>query len=319
MLSRLRTSRWFRGPDEVRVTVMIEQTSNPGRWSGIPTRRTFLSVAAGLFAVTTVKGDAARIERKKPFRWLAFYGATADEAVLTTYDLVVLDSGYRGAIDAISRTGTKACGYLSLGEIRTSDPFVQFLDPAALLQENANWPGTRRVDIRHPSWRSLVLDRQIPFLAARGFSGVMLDTLDTPPYLEHEDPVRYEGMREAAIVLVDSIRQRWPETTLVVNRGYALLPNLVDKVDAVIAESFMTSPDQHTGKFMWLDSHQVAAQLALLSPAVSKVPPLPILSLDYWDPSDVRTISEIYLKERALGHHPYVATRLLDRIVPENG
>ena len=99
-----------------------------------------------------------------------------------------------------------------------------FLDRAALLSENPDWPGTRRVDVRHPSWRSLVLDRRIPSLVSRGFTGLMFDTLDTPPYLELLDPVRYHGMRDAAIGLVDAIRVRWPGMMLIMNRGYALLP-----------------------------------------------------------------------------------------------
>ena len=254
---------------------------------------------------------------KKSIRWLAFYGMTADELVLATYDIVVLDSGFQGSINLTAGPGTQVCGYLSLGEIRTSDPFLAFLDCSALLPENPDWPGTRRVDIRHPSWRSLVLDREIPSLASQGFTGLMLDGLDTPPYLELLDPARYHGMREVAIRLVDSIRARWPGMMLIMNRGYALLPDLVQKVDAVIAESLITSPDQRRGGFAWVDYRQVGLQLALLDPAVCRRPPLPILSLDYWDPNDPRTIAEIYRREREFGHHPYVATRLLDQIVPE--
>jgi hypothetical protein len=145
----------------------------------------------------------------------------------------------------------------------------------------------------------------------------MFDTLDTPPYLELLDPARYRGMRDAAIGLVDSIGARWPEMMLIMNRGYALLPDVVQKIDAIIAESLMTTPDRQTGGFAWVDSHQVELQLRLLDPAVGRRPPLPILSLDYWDPNDARTIAEIYRRERKLGHHPYVATRLLDQIVPE--
>jgi polysaccharide biosynthesis protein PelA len=145
----------------------------------------------------------------------------------------------------------------------------------------------------------------------------MLDTLDTPPYLEQLDPVRYRGMREAAVELVNCIRARWPDMMLIMNRGYALLPDVVQNIDAVIAESLLTSPDQQTGKFAWADSSQVELQLALLYPATCRRPPLPILSLDYWDPSDAGTIVEIYRRERVIGHHPYVATRLLDQIVSE--
>jgi uncharacterized protein (TIGR01370 family) len=285
------------------------------------TRRAFLAATVGLLSAATGKSNSsdANIFPKagNSLRWLAFYGATAEEAILATYDIAVLDPAFQGSISLVGGAGTRVCGYLSLGEIRTSDPFLTYLDPAALLPENPDWPGTRRVDIRHPSWRSLVLDRKIPSLASQGFTGLMFDTLDTPPYLELLDPARYRGMREAAIELVGSIRARWPDMMLIMNRGYALLPDVVEKVDAIVAESLMTSPDREAGGGAWVESHRLEQQLSLLKPAAQRRPPMPILSLDYWDPDDAGMIAEIYRRERDLGHHPYVATRLLDQIVPE--
>ena len=282
------------------------------------TRRIFLAATAALLSapVKSRLSAASFVPRAgNPIRWLAFYGATADESVLATYDIVVLDSAFQGSISRVADAGARVCGYLSLGEIRTSDSLLMYLDPVALLPENPDWPGTHRVDIRDPSWRSLVIDRRLPSLVSQGFTGVMLDTLDTPPYLEQLDPVRYRGMREAAIALVGIIRARWPELMIIMNRGYALLPDVVEKVDAVIAESLMTSPDPKTGGFVWVDSGQLELQVTLLKPAARRRPPLPILSLDYWDPRDARTIAEICRRERELGHHPYVATRSLDQIV----
>jgi hypothetical protein len=288
---------------------------------GGKTRRAFLAATAGLLSAGTGTPNSSEAgvlpTAETSIRWLAFYGVTAEEAILATYDIVVLDSAFQGSISLVAGPATRVCGYLSLGEISTSDPLLTLLDSTALLAENPDWPGTCRVDVRHPSWGSLVLDRRIPSLASQGFTGLMLDTLDTPPYLELLDPARYHGMREAAVGLVDSIRARWPELMLIMNRGYALLPDLLQKVDAVIAESLMTSPDRQTGGFAWVDSCQVERQLTLLNPAARRRPPLPILSLDYWDPNDTRTIAEIYRRERELGHHPYVATRSLDQIVPE--
>ncbi len=285
------------------------------------TRRGFLAATVGLLSAAPGKlslAEAGAIGTSgKSIRWLAFYGVTAEEAILATYDIVVLDPAFQGSIELVARGGARVCSYLSLGEIRADDPSLIFLDHAALLPENPDWPGTLRVDIRHPSWRSLVLDRQIPSFASRGFSGLMLDTLDTPPYLEALDPVRFHGMREAAIELVGAIRTRWPKMMLIMNRGFALLPNIVEKVDAVIAESLMTSPDRRTGRFDWVGADQLELQLALLKPAKLRNPPLPILSLDYWDPDDTRAIAEIYRRERELGHHPYVATRSLGQIVQE--
>jgi polysaccharide biosynthesis protein PelA len=302
---------------------MIDASSGTDRHTfGAPggSRRALLRATAGLLSsVMGFPGLPQAGPRPRSIRWVAFYGERVDEAVLAAYDVVILDPGFQGSVDMVGDAGACVCSYLSLGEIRTSDPSIDVLNAAALLQENPDWPGTHRVDVRDSSWRSVILEHKIPSIVARGFKGLMFDTLDTAPYLEEIDPARYRGMRGAAIALVDAIRARWPAMTLIMNRGYALLPAVLGQLDAVIAESLMTYPDQRTGGFAWVDPRQLELQLLLLQPAASRRPPLPILSLDYWSSDDVTTVAEIYRRERALGHHPYVATRLLDQIVPEAG
>ncbi len=106
--------------------------------------------------------------------------------------------------------------------------------------------------------------------------------------------------------------------TLIMNRGYALLPSVIDSIDGIVAESLLTTTDPHevTG-YKWNEPSEVALQLSLLAPAMHHQPRLPILSLDYWNPEDTETIRLIYLRQRQLGHSPYVATRMLDRIVAD--
>jgi polysaccharide biosynthesis protein PelA len=301
---------------------MIEARSLIGRTAASSwrlTRRGFLAAASAVLpgAIRTAGAVSVNDSPPKPIRWVAFYGMTADQAALEAYDVVVLDPGFQGPIGPLADGGRKICGYLSLGEVRDSDPLVSSLDSTAMLPENPDWPGVHRVDVRHPKWQSLILDVRIPALAQQGFNGLMFDTLDTPPYLEQLDKAKYGGMRAAAIELVVAIRARWPNMMLVMNRGYALLPDLVGQVDAVIAESLMTSTGPRGEGFVWVDSHQFDLQMNLLGPAAARKPPLPILSLDYWNPDDANAVAEIYRRERKLGHHPYVATRSLDVIVPE--
>jgi uncharacterized protein (TIGR01370 family) len=251
-------------------------------------------------------------------RWIAFYGQTADEEVLSAYDIVVLDPMFQGSIATIAKGRARVCAYLSLGEARILDAFYDRIDPAALLEDNPAWPGTRRIDVRQRSWKDLVLGGIIPFIAAKGFTGLMLDTLDTPPYLEQIDPVGKQGMGKAAVELVQAIRKSYPKMLVIVNRGYALLPNIIDYVDGVIAESLLTTPENDgSGRFKWNEPADVAMQLSLLAPAEVRQIRVPILSLDYWDPGDVEGVRKIYSRQRQLGHHPYVATPVLDRIIPE--
>ena len=85
-----------------------------------------------------------------------------------------------------------------------------------------------------------------------------------------------------------------------------------------MAESLLTTPDPAAPVgFRWNDNPLIELQLSLLAPARRHRPAVPILTLDYWNPSDFATIRQIYARERQAGHHPYVATRQLDHLVPE--
>lgn len=286
-------------------------------------RRTFLQACTVLGATLSIRSTGSRAAdttQQGRLKWLAFYGETSDEQELAVYDLVVLDPKFQGSLPQVGTNGARLCGYLSLGEVRVADGLYANADPAVLIEENPAWPGTFRIDVRHPSWSKLVLDEIIPFIVGQGFTGLFLDTLDTPPYLEQLQPDAKRGMRQAAIGLVQSIRDRYTDLFVIINRGYALLPDVVASVDAVVAESLLTvADDRDSSGYRWNSPSEVDQVLSLLAPAAEGDARVPILSLDYWDPEDTATITKIYARQRELGHHPYVATRSLDRIVPEPG
>jgi uncharacterized protein (TIGR01370 family) len=286
-----------------------------------PSRRRTLGFLGGFVSalIAVTRGATAR-DRGLPagLTWVVFYGVDADPAVLSSFDAVVLDPAYRGSLEACASKGAKLFGYVSLGEASTTHAVVPLpKDRTVLLEENPSWPGTWRVDVRNPAWKSMILNEAIPRLVAQGFVGLFLDTLDTPPYLEEIQPERYRGMRAAAIELVRAIRREFPDMLLMMNRGYVLLDELAPVVDAVVAESFMTTYDSATQVYKWVEPNTRQLQLDWLLAARARAPSLRVLSLDYWDPQDSKTITKIYEQERALGHSPYVATIALDRIVPE--
>jgi polysaccharide biosynthesis protein PelA len=270
-------------------------------------------------AVVLARAAKARTRDLRPgASWVIYYGANADPETLSRYDVIILDPAFQGSIKDCAVHGAKTFGYLSLGEFAKAGKFVSLPSGSAmLLEENPNWPGSYRVDVRRSAWQSLISHDVVPRLLARGFDGLFLDTLDTPAHLEETDPKRYHGMRAAAVSLVKVIRRRFPATPIIMNRGYALLPEVTNAIDGIVAESFMTTYDFATRSYKWVEPEVVARQRTLLRPAQQRHPPLPILSLDYWDPKEPDTIRKIYEQERNLGHLPYVATILLDQILHE--
>lgn len=261
------------------------------------------------------RAESRRLIRRDS-SWIVYYSSIAQPAGLARYEVIVLDPGYSGALADCRAQGGRTFGYLSLGEVSKTHAWFPFpSDPAVIFEENPNWPGSYRVDVRQAAWREAILNDGVKRLRAMGFDGLFMDTLDTPPYLEAVNPERCRGMRAAAIDLVRAIRREWPDMPIIMNRGYMLLPDLVADIDAIVAESLMTSYDAAAGGFHWLPTASVEEQLKFLRPADERSPPLPILSLDYWSPDEPVTIREIYRRERELGHSPYVGTVTLDRIV----
>jgi uncharacterized protein (TIGR01370 family) len=284
------------------------------------TRRHLIATSvaiAGAGVLGAVIARAAEPRLKHNASWIVYYGMTADPAALASYDVIVLDPNFSDPIAPLSARGAIVLSYLSVGEVSSTGPYFSKLKPKALLQEDPNWPGSFAVDLRNRSWRNLLIDKVIPGLLKRGFSGLFLDTLDSAAHLEQVDAVRYRGMRSAAIDVVGAIRRAFPSIAIIMNRGYALLPDVCDKIDAVAAESLITTYNFKTRSAQFTEADELARHLGLLRPAHDCPQPIPIFSLDYWDPQDPASARKIYERERALGHSPYVGTILLDQVVPE--
>lgn len=251
-----------------------------------------------------------------PPRWALYYAADAEPIAFAPYEMVVLDADRHPPIGPLVERGKTVLGYLSLCEVAsTRSYFDDVRAEGLLLDEHPIWRGSHYVDIRDPRWSRRVIEELIPRLLRRGFTGVFLDTLDDAAMLDRQPGRR--GMRDAAIRLVKAVRRHYPDLTLMMNRGYDLLPAVERDVDAVLAESLHGTYDFATKQYRRVPAADTAAQLSLLRAARARRPALRLYALEYWDPEDAGGVAELYRIARAAGFEPYVATIALDRLVPE--
>lgn len=277
------------------------------------TRRTLL---AGLGALSLPAPAAAR--QASIWRWGVDYGVATDAALARGYDLLVLEPDHARPIEPLRGPGSRLLGYISLGEVERGRPFSGQLDRAGALQAaNPNWPDARMVDLRHPAWRSLIVEKLVPDILRKGYDGLFFDTLDNAEAMEAKDPAGNKGMVAAATEVVRAIRAQFPSIAIMMNRGYALLPGAAKYIDFVLGEamasrwSFTDKRYEMTPPADWL------WQAERLRGARQSNPAVELATLDYWDPSDRATVASLYQRERAAGFHPYVATLALDKLLPE--
>jgi uncharacterized protein (TIGR01370 family) len=263
-------------------------------------------------AVTTAVPSAG----PAPARWAIFYAAAAEPVAFAPYDTLVLDADRHPPIGPLVERGKAVLGYLSLCEVsHNRSYFADVQAEGLLLGESPTWRGSYYIDVRDPRWSRRVIEDLIPRQLRRGFTGIFLDTLDDAAFLDRQPGRR--GMREAAIRMVKTIRRHYPDLTLMMNRGYDLLPAVERDIDAVLAESLYGTYDFTSKRYRRVAPADSAAQVALLNAARARRPGLKLYALDYWDPADAAVVAQLYEAARASGFVAYVATIELDRLVPE--
>ncbi|MDD1450219.1 endo alpha-1,4 polygalactosaminidase [Sphingomonas sp. H160509] len=251
-------------------------------------------------------------------RWGVDYGAATDPVLARMCALLVLEPHHARPIAPLRGPGSVLLGYVSFGEVERGRPYFAGLEKAgALRAANPNWPDARLADLRHPAWRAAVLDRLVPAILALGYDGIFIDTMDNAEAMERQDPVANKGMVAAGVTLIAAVRARFPRMRIMLNRGYALLPDVAPKIDYLLGEAMASRWNFAAKRHELLSDSDWAWQAGRLRAARARNPALNLMTLDYWDPADTKQVAALYARERAAGFSPYVATLALDRLVPE--
>lgn len=273
------------------------------------------------FIVIVILGLTHPIEANSPpssIRWVVYYTDKAPIEAFEAYDICVFDSLTHPPLIPLKQDKKTLLGYVSLGEVEQYRPYFKDVKEQNLfIKENPNWKGSYYVDLRNPLWAKRVIEEIIPRLIRKGFDGIFMDTLDNAEFLEDTDPVLYKGMKEAAINLVKAIRQNYPTLKIMMNRGFQILPKLVNVIDMEMGEVIYTHYNFKTKKYNFQPIEEQNACLKALQEAQKSNPHLQVFTLDYWNKNDPKGIAKIYKRQRENGFIPYVATIKLNEIIPE--
>lgn len=162
-----------------------------------------------------------------------------------------------------------------------------------------------------------MIEELIPRILFQHFNGLFLDTLDNAQYLETLDPQKYKGMTKAAVNLVKAIRLNYPDTPIMMNRAFFMLPEVADIINIELAESLYTDYDFKKHVYSLAPKNDYEHQVKFLKDIQKSHPNLQVFTLDYWNVNDTAEISKIYDIERKNGFIPYVSTLNLNQLVPE--
>jgi uncharacterized protein (TIGR01370 family) len=227
-------------------------------------------------------------------------------------EMVVLSGDPRIPLTDLPRE-TVRLGYLSVGEADPRrDYWNQVRGAPYLVEPDPSWPDNIRVDLRDPQWQAVLLNQEIPRLLAMGFDGLMLDTIDTAPYLEAKDRVRFGGMREALQQLLRAIHEKFGKAPLVAN-GTEALVDAAPYVDGFIVEGVFATYDFGRRLYRETTDQERSWKLGKIDEALA-VAHRPVFTIEYADVGDAALSAWASTQSEQHGFRPYIAVKDLNML-----
>jgi polysaccharide biosynthesis protein PelA len=225
---------------------------------------------------------------------IAFYYGAGEVERLIRYQRVVLQPDFYSAaeVSRLREAGVQPLAYLSLSE--DQGPPAPWQRP----ERNPDWGGAF-VYAGHPGWVEHMTKQARAALEA-GFAGLFLDTLNVEFTFPEDVP--------HLIALIATLRELAGTAYILANRGFAMLPRLVELVDGVLFESFSVRWVD-TGYAPWppdvLESHaRMAEQLLEFD--------LDLYALDYAESEGLAAFAARRARQFSL--HSFVSDRALSRV-----
>ena len=270
-----------------------------------------------LWLLCIILGSACA-QAAEPERWVVYYTDKLPASAFEAFDVIAFDSEHHPDIAPLKAKGKMVLGYISLGEAEKYRSYFNTIKERKLLLGKSDlWKGHYYIDVRKKEWTQMVLNELIPPILEQGFDGIMIDTIDSVIEPEIQAPEKYAGMKQGAVRLIKSIRARYPDIKIMVNRGFGILTEIAGDIDMVMAESVYTDWVPNPKKPVLVDKETYQYYLGIINSARDHAPNLKVYSMDYWDMSDSEGVRHIYAAQRRQGFVPYVSTMDLQHLHPE--
>lgn len=240
------------------------------------------------------------------------------QRAMKQFDLAAVDPGSVSdkQLSALQESGTQVIAYLTVGEcdgrLQAGDGqgpggyASWYLERNGKPWRNADW-GSYYVDPGNAAWRARII-AQAGAILARGFDGLILDTLDTAEL--------QPGLDRGMVGLVQLLRAKYPKAKLLVNRGFSVIERIAPSIDGVMFENFSSEYNFKKKTYRGLtkaerrENDAIAGRLQSLQRDCN----LLVVTVDYAKRSSRTAVMKYAKTSRSWGFIPYVSTISLNRV-----
>ena len=248
-----------------------------------------------LFLSTTLMADE---------RYAFIYSKNIDDTFINFYDKVVVEADAIDNIYAI-RHPKKMVAYVSVGEIEPWRKTRTKYKKSWIISKNKTW-NSLIADLQKDAYQDFIFER-IEKLYKQGYRNFFLDTMDAY-HVTAKDKKLFRKQQKALVLFIHKLHKKYPNSKIIVNRGFELLKEIHKDIDAVVAESLLSRYNHDKKEYVTVPQKDREWLLEKFKEA--KKYGLDVISIDYTDKS-TKERRKIAKKIKKLGVIPYITDGLL--------
>lgn len=203
----------------------------------------------------------------------------------------------------------KIYAYVSIGEANSSRAYFKALHEDWKIANNNLW-GSVVLDIANKDYQQFLIDKVIGPMVDKGYKNFFFDTLDSYELaVKSEKDANY--YKQGLIKFIKKFKKTFPNSKLIVNRGFNIIDDIHDDIDAMLVESVFYGLSNENLAYKKVKEDDRAWLLNKLS-KVQKYG-IDIIAVDYIPLNEPQKINATIDKLEALNFIPYIANKDLDR------
>jgi hypothetical protein len=239
---------------------------------------------------------------------IVYYGEDISYSMLGIHDYIIVEPSHIDTnLHGFRVYKDKIYAYVSIGEIDKDIEEYKYVKKEWIVGDNKSW-NSDVLDLTNPQYREFLFAKMIEPRRKKGFKNFFFDTLDSYQLISTQK--KRQESKAALVLFINEFHKRYPKSKLIVNRGFEIIDEIHDSLEAVLFESYyrgvggeklsytkVTDEDRE-----WLDVQ------------IDKIQSynLPVIAVDYLEPKQIDKAKKLVSKLEARGLIPYVAYRELD-------
>lgn len=238
-----------------------------------------------------------------------YYGTNLSYSEVKNDEYIIVQSNHIDTTKKeFSQYRDKMYAYVSVCEISKDVKEYAKVKKEWIIAKNNEWE-SEVLDIKKLEYRNFLFEEIIEPIKALGFKNFFFDTLDSYQLACKTDKERKAYEKKLAL-FINEFHERYPESKLIINRGFEIIDEVYMSIEAVLFESYCfglgstNEPYKRVsdGDREWLHIY------------IDKIQEydLPVIALDYLDTANFDKAEEAIKMIRKNDMIPYISNRNLD-------